>query len=340
MLEKGIKMGPIGRNELKQLAKKYLGGTATPEEKELLNQWYDTIHDGDQLEVVSAADSEADVKMRIYENLHSEIINQKLKDNTMPVNHSASVIKMIRWSAAAAVVFLFAGIAWYANKWVSKTTESASEQVTVTTQKITKLTLADGSSVWLNAHTTFKYPNSFNGKLREVQLIEGRAFFDVKHESEHPFVVKTKTLNITVLGTSFDVRTSAKEGMTKVNVITGKVGVTRPGHANEPAVMLLPKQEIVLNKMANQFIKGVTPDQVINLWCKSPLVFDQENLDNVFKAIEKQYNTHIQVADKTLLNERISITLSNQRLDTIMEILSFTKHFNYQIANDSTVVIK
>ncbi|TWJ02484.1 FecR family protein [Mucilaginibacter frigoritolerans] len=333
-------MGPIGRSELKQLAKKYLNGTATPEEKELLNQWYDTIHDGDQLEVVSAEDSETDVKMRIYENLHSEIINQKLKDNAMPGNRSASIIKMIRWSAAAAVVFLFVGIAWYANKLVGKTAASGSEQVTLTTQKITKLTLADGSSVWLNAHTTFKYPNSFKGKLREVQLIEGRAFFDVKHESEHPFVVKTKTLNITVLGTSFDVRTSAKEGMTKVNVITGKVGITRPGHANEPAVMLLPKQEIVLNKMANQFVKGVTPDQVINLWCKSPLVFDQENLDNVFKAIEKQYNTHIQVADKALLNERISITLGNQRLDTIMEILSFTKHFNYKIANDSTVVIK
>jgi transmembrane sensor len=334
-------MSPFGRNELKQLARKYLNGTATAQEKALLNQWYDTIHDGDQLEIVSAEDSETGVKMRIYENLRSEILVEKLKSDVLTKHRSASVVPMFKKiAAAAAALFLFAGIAWYADKLINKTKEDSSQQITLTTQKVTKLTLADGSSVWLNAHTTFKYPSSFKGKLREVQLIEGRAFFDVKHQTEHPFIVKTKTLNITVLGTSFDVRAYAKDGMTKVNVITGKVGITRPGHANEPAVMLLPKQEIVLDKMANQFTKGITPDAVINLWCKSPLVFDQENLNNVFKAIEKQYNTHIQVADKSLLDQRISITLSNQRLDTIMEILSFTKHFNYQIANDSTVVIK
>lgn len=333
-------MAPIDRNELKQLAKKYLTGTATPQEKALLDQWYDTIYDGDQPEVVSVDESAADIKMRIYENLRSEMIRQQFKDNEVQGRQKGSAARILKWSAAAAaIVFIFGGIILY-NKLIGKTGQNDTELVSITTKRITKLTLADGSSVWLNAHTIFKYPNNFKGKLREVQLIEGRAFFDVKHEDNHPFVVRTRTLNITVLGTSFDVRAYAKEGMTKVNVITGKVGVTRPGHANEPAVMLLPKQEIVLNKIANQFVKGTTPDPVINLWCKSPLVFDQENLNNVFKAIEKQYNTHIQVADKKLLDERISITLSNQRLDTIMEILSFTKHFNYQIANDSTVVIR
>ncbi len=153
-------------------------------------------------------------------------------------------------------------------------------------------------------------------------------------------MVKTKSLNITVLGTSFDVRAYQREGTTKVNVITGKVGISRPGHANEPAIMLLPKQQLVLNKVGSQFTKEITREPVVNLWCKSPLVFEQENLENVFKAIEKKYNTHIEVGDKKLLNERISITLNNQRLDTIMEILSFTKKFNYKIANDSTVVIK
>jgi transmembrane sensor len=334
-------MALIDRDELKQLAKKYLAGTATPQEKALLDEWYDAVHDGDQFEVVSADESETDIKMRIYENLRSEMIRQQFKDNKAMGRKRGLAAQMLKWSAAAAaaVIFVFGAIALY-NKLATKNEQHDAGLVYLTTKKITKLTLADGSSVWLNAHTVFKYPVNFKGKLREVELIEGRAFFDVKHEDNHPFVVRTRTLNITVLGTSFDVRAYAKEGMTKVNVITGKVGVTRPGHANEPAVMLLPKQEIVLNKIANQFTRGTTPDPVINLWCKSPLVFDQENLNNVFKAIEKQYNTHIQVADKKLLDERISITLSNQRLDTIMEILSFTKHFNYQIANDSTVVIK
>ncbi|MDB5088790.1 MAG: hypothetical protein JWR09_2784, partial [Mucilaginibacter sp.] len=146
--------------------------------------------------------------------------------------------------------------------------------------------------------------------------------------------------NITVLGTSFDVRTYQKEGTTKVSVLTGKVGITLTGNTHQRAIMLLPKQQIVLSKAGNQLKKEITRESVVNLWCKSPLVFEQENLNNIFKAIEKQYNTHIKVDNKKLLDERISITLGNQRLDTIMEILSFTKHFKYQMANDSTVVIK
>jgi ferric-dicitrate binding protein FerR (iron transport regulator) len=200
--------------------------------------------------------------------------------------------------------------------------------------------LPDGSKVWLSAHSIFKYPKVFLGKTRQVELVEGRAFFDVKHQSDHPFIVKTESLNITVLGTSFDVSANQKEGTTKVSVVSGKVGVTFNGKRNQHAIMLLPKQQIVLSNANNQIKKEPAQEAVVNLWCKSPLVFEQENLNNIFKALEKQYNTRITVDNKQLLDERISITLSNQHLDTIMAILSFTKHFKYQIANDSTVVIK
>ena len=104
--------------------------------------------------------------------------------------------------------------------------------------------------------------------------------------------------------------------------------------------MLLPKQQLVLSTLTNQLSKQVTKEIAVNAWCKSNLVFDQEQLGNVFSVLEKKYKTKINVNNKNLLNERISITLSNQHLDTIMQILSFTKHFNYQMANDSTVVIK
>jgi ferric-dicitrate binding protein FerR (iron transport regulator) len=329
----------MDRSELQRLAKKYLDGTATPGEKELLNEWYENIHDGDA-EVVSAESSEAEIKQRIFENIRKSM---PVTDRRPEVNAKKPVMQrrlIISISSAAAAILLLLGGLGLLHKRSNVDGYAGSQMVNVIAGKIMKITLPDGSLVWLNAHSVFKYPNHFKGKLREVQLVEGRAFFDVKHEDEHPFVVKTKNMNITVLGTSFDVRTYQKEGTTKVSVITGKVGITRPGHEDEPAVMLLPREQVVLSHITSELKKEPVKETVVNLWCKSPLVFEQENLDNVFKAIEKQYNTHIQVADQSLLNERISITLGNQRLDTIMEILSFTKHFNYQIANDSTVVIK
>ncbi|NNU33238.1 FecR family protein [Mucilaginibacter sp. S1162] len=203
-----------------------------------------------------------------------------------------------------------------------------------------QILLADGSKVWLNAGSIFKYPKNFNGKVREVELIEGRAFFDIKHMTDHPFLVKTHNLNVTVPGTSFDVRSYQREGKTKVSVVTGKVGITLLNEPKKPAIMLLAKEEIVLNTTTKHIAKAQTKEAIVNLWCKDVLVFDREDLSNVFKAIEKKYNTKITVTDKDLLKERISITLGNQRPDTIMEILSFTKHFNYKMANDSTVVVK
>jgi transmembrane sensor len=331
----------MDRIELKRLAKKYLNGTATLLEREQLNQWYEAIHNAEQTEIINTEteQTEAEVKQQIFDKIRERIILEKLDEEKIK-GHSGFVKKMaFRIASAAAVIFIIGGFLWYLTR--RQTENIAGNNVlTVTAKKVIKITLADGSDVWLSAHTVFKYPRSFTGKVREVELIDGRAFFDVVHKAGHPFFVKTKTLNITVLGTSFDVRTYQKEGTTKVSVISGKVGVTVPGQPETAAVMLLPKQQVVLSKATSQLTKAPANEMVVNLWCKNPLVFDQENLDSVFKAIEKQYNTHIEVADKKLLNERISITLGNQRLDTIMEILSFTKHFKYQIANDSTVVIK
>ncbi|WP_428330267.1 FecR family protein [Mucilaginibacter sp.] len=332
----------MDKTELRILAKKYLNGTATSEEKELLSQWYNTINNDELTELVTVdeEETERDIKERIFSNIRN-VIDQEKKAQIKVTKKPAVLRQMIvRISAVAAAVLILVTGVWYFNTTNKQAAKLAPEFVNITAKKVTKITLPDGSRVWLNANSVFKYPTNFTAKLRQVELVEGRAFFDVKHQVNHPFIVKTKSLNITVLGTSFDVRTYAREGTTKVSVITGKVGITRPGHVNEPAVFLLPKQQLVLNKVTKQLITVPTPEPVVNLWCKAPLVFDQENLDNVFKAIEKQYNTHIEVDDKSLLDERISITLSNQRLDTIMEILSFTKHFKYQIANDNTVIIK
>lgn len=328
----------MNKTELQQLAQKYLDGTATAEEKRLLDQWYNTIHDDDQIVnvAIEEPESEADIKQRIFANLH-----QKIKQEPEPRVYPGVLRRLyVQIASVAAAIIIISSAAWYFSR-VNPTVEQADTAlVNIVAPKIMEITLADGSKVWLNARSVFRYPKTFGSKNRQVELIEGRAFFDVKHQTSHPFIVKTKSLNITVLGTSFDVRTYQKEGTTKVSVLTGKVGITLTGNTSQHAIMLLPKQQIILSKANNQLKKEITRESVVNLWCKSPLVFEQENLNNIFKAIEKQYNTHIKVDNKKLLDERISITLGNQRLDTIMEILSFTKHFKYQMANDSTVVIK
>jgi transmembrane sensor len=332
----------MDKNELQLLAQKYLDGTATPEEKQLLDQWYDTIHTGWTETVDTERDeTEADVKQRILDNL-----NQKLFSKAEPekvIKPGSTIKRLSLWigSAAAVLALTFFTWSWYNQNNTSKISLIDKQVVNVPLNKIMHLTLPDGSRVWLNAGSVFRYPAKFTGKTRVVELVEGRAFFDVRHQTQHPFIVKTQNLNITVLGTSFDVRSYKKEGTTRVTVVTGKVGITMPGKANRQAIMLLPKQQVVLTHSTNQLVKDVSHEARINEWCRNDFVSDQESLGNVFKTIEKEYNIKINVENRKLLNEQVSVKLNNlQPLDTIMLTLSFTKHFKYQMANDSTVIVK
>jgi transmembrane sensor len=331
----------MDRNELNKLAQKYLDGTATPEEKRLLDQWYDTIHTGwPEMVDLEEPETEADIRRRMFDNLRNELfVKTPAKAEHSPL---FSIKRMAKWVGAAAAVLalIYFVRPGYDPDSTTKTLVIEKKVVQVPLNRVMRLTLPDSSKVWLNAGSVLRYPKSFAGKTRVVELIEGRAFFDIRHQSHHPFIVKTNNLNITVLGTSFDVRSYKKEGTTRVSVVTGKVGITMPNRANGQVIMLLPKQAVVLSNITNQLVKEPVQEAEINAWCKNNFVFEQESLNNVFKALEKEYHAKITVDDKKLLNERISIKLNNQHLDTIMEILSFTKHFNYQMANDSTIIIK
>ncbi|MCC8424904.1 FecR family protein [Mucilaginibacter sp. UR6-11] len=328
----------MSTNELKRLAQKYFAGTASAEEKQMLHQWYDETNYG-WVEAVNnnSPETEEQVKQRIFSDLQKRIALEK--EIEPPIIRRKFNFKRLAWQTASIAAIFIAG--FFALRPADKPLIAEKHYVVnAPLNKVISVILPDGSKVWLNSGSIFKYPKHFTGKVREVELVEGRAFFDVRHMDHLPFIVKTKNLNVTVLGTSFDVRSYKREGTTKVSVVTGKVGITIPCQPTKPAIMLVAHEEVIINPATKYVVKEPVRENVVNLWCKNVLVFDQENLNNVFRAIEKKYNTKITVEDKNLLNERISITLGNQRLDTIMEILSFTKHFNYKMANDSTVVVK
>ncbi|MNY55024.1 hypothetical protein D3C86_1909620 [compost metagenome] len=102
--------------------------------------------------------------------------------------------------------------------------------------------------------------------------------------------------------------------------------------------MLLPKEQVVLSNIKNHLIKAVAPEIAVNAWCNSKLVFEQETLRNVFSVLEKKHHLKIITENPELLDERISITLGDQDLVSTMDILSFTKHFKYQKANDNIII--
>ncbi|MDN3579655.1 FecR family protein [Mucilaginibacter flavus] len=328
----------MDKDQVKLLAKKYMEGTASAEEQALLNQWYDAVHQHeDEPLLVDNHQSAEEVKQRIFDSLQQKLQIESATGHTRKTKYVV-LKRLTQVAAAAAVVAIGFFVFKPADKPIAPKV-AQNQVVNVPVNRVLHITLPDGSRVWLKAASVFRYPKSFDGKTRLVELVEGRAFFDIKHQSDHPFVVKTKNLDVNVLGTSFDVSSYKKEGKTRVSVVTGKVGITMPDSKDKKAIFLLPRQAIVLNYATHHVVKEIV-NQPVTAWCKNNTVFEQEKLENVFKALEKEYNTTITIENKKLLDERISIVVGSQHLDSIIQVLSYTKHFKYQIANDSTVVIK
>ncbi|MDR3693780.1 FecR domain-containing protein [Mucilaginibacter sp.] len=318
-------------SKAKILLEKYKAGICTPDEIALLESWY--LKE-------AAKDISADA---INFDKIIDLNPQDLDLNTSPFTPPARVRHIKLWQVAASIALIACmGIFAYQYRNAFKNNQPQSNYVVNKTPKgaIQKIVLPDGSTVWVNAGSVFKYPGKFEGKLRTVELVDGQVFFDIKHMADHPFVVKTGKLNITVLGTSFDVKSYKNEKITRVSVLTGKVGISVRGAINKPAIMLLPAQQIILNNATDDLVKGTTKAEAIDSWRKNVMVFDDENLDLVFKALERKYNTKINVEDPELLDQHISIKLNAQPLNNILEVLSFTKHFKYEMPNDSTVIIK
>ena len=126
----------------------------------------------------------------------------------------------------------------YTSKVAENTPAEVVETHTLTTPhgKDFKLTLADGTIVWLNAESRLEYPSRFVGSERRVKLT-GEAYFQVTKDASHPFVVETEQLQARVLGTELNVR-SYKAADSQVTLINGKVEVCADPAKNEYTQLL------------------------------------------------------------------------------------------------------
>ncbi len=237
-------------------------------------------------------------------------------------------------------------------------------QNTVSTRKGSKsdIQLPDGTKAWLNADSKLTYDENFRGELREVYL-EGEAYFDVVKDKTRPFIIHTKTIDIRVLGTAFNVRAYESEKNTETALFRGSVEVTL--HNNpEKKIVLKPNEKLMVNNKSLQFntnsdTKKTTDNNLAfnitvgkvhfqvkdssaleTLWIKNKLVFDAESLEEVAGKIERWYNVKVVInGDEGLKSTAYSAIFENETLAQVMEALKITGNFKYNI-NKDTVIIK
>lgn len=309
--------------EIKKLAAKLLQGKATNEEKQILHNWYDrkNIHEDEQIEL-----SGSSPKNRMYKTIQSHL-STKVNEGIQNTNHA---YRKWVWSAAIALILITASIMYF-----SIPDNTAGEIITlkVPLGNMEKIILPDSSVAWVNAGSHIRYPERFPKSERKVELIDGQAFFDVVEGEDWPFVVVTHKLKVSVVGTSFEVKSYDEESSTIVGVQSGKVTIH---HQNQEKVFpLQPGDQIVVDNNTGDMTKSDRDPQTIGVWKDNQLLFEDEPLRTVLLALERKYNVDIITADSEMLGLPVSIKLNTQPLTDVLDVLGFSLDFKYEMLPDS-----
>jgi len=196
------------------------------------------------------------------------------------------------------------------------------------------LVLSDGTKVWLNAASKISYPKDFETQNTRDVYLEGEAFFDVAHNENKPFIVHTSSINIKVLGTSFNVKSYFDEKTIETTLVQGKVRIEQSdGKGNSIGdVELKPNQRAVFNKESKIInIKEVVADNSLS-WKRERLVFDEESIDNVILQMERWYNVKIYVKNKGNLDCKLTASIENESLEEILNLISIAHNIQYSIS--------
>ena len=204
---------------------------------------------------------------------------------------------------------------------------SVTNRVIIPYGKSSQLTLSDGTLVWLNAGSQLMYPSVFGEKQREVLLI-GEAFFEVVKDEGKPFVVRTESADITVLGTSFDISAYPDDQMFQAVLVSGSVGVqAKKGKVfrGKGQMVLIPNQMFTLDK--NSGVNYVNTVKVASYtsWKEGMFNCEKQDLSRVIRRLERYYNKKIHIKDPLLGSYKISGKLDLK--SDISEVLDVLQAF-------------
>jgi ferric-dicitrate binding protein FerR (iron transport regulator) len=368
----------------------YLAGEATPEEIEELEWAFHSNPDLRRMAGLLHGLRQSPLK-GISEEEEQQMLKRGLQQFTNPPIRSLPVIKRISadetatpmgpvipggagpgrrarlfpWMAAASVLVLIAGVIFY-SRTVKRSSAVSTTPTAIAAARGSKkfMQLADGSKLWLNAGSRIVFSPGFAAGNREMTL-EGEAFFDVKHDERHPFIIHTGQLDVRVLGTTLNVRAYPGDSTMETTLISGKVEIDVPGDA-QSSIILHPNEKVtipvgraafpaerpdsaiagqganmpVTNTPIKFFCRPIEPDRTDGTitetsWVSNKLVFRQETLAGMATRLERWYDVKIIFDNERFRNDTLSGTFPEEPIGDVMHALQITAGFHYRIDKDT-----
>jgi ferric-dicitrate binding protein FerR (iron transport regulator) len=288
----------------------------------------------------------------------NELLAGQLDREVQPVAEERSVSsgKFVRRTAIAAFILLLACAGWFFMKARQSHTAVvyAMNEIVAPKGSKTQITLADGTSIWLNAGSRLLYPKSFSLENRQV-FLTGEAYFKVVHNERYAFVVHTAEADIVDLGTTFNVKAYAGNPTTETTLIEGAVEVILKKDRGKK-ILMQPKEKLIVHHLSKKAKHGrdeqneqifevskivpfaKTNDIVETAWVENKLIFRNQKFEELAKDMERRYNVRIVVTDERVNNYYLTGIFKNENIVEALKLLQVIAPFKFEINNEQIII--
>lgn len=313
----------------KETLYRYFEGMASREEEEAVYRWLDA----------SAGNEEDLLKEREFFDamiLAGSAEDAKEKKVEVQKHFGIRIHLFVREVLkVAAVVAITVACGLYFHLADKKELLSAMNTISVPVGQRVNLKLPDGTLVWLNASSEIVYPAVFSGGKREVRL-NGEAYFEVTHNIENPFVVRTEKCDIEVLGTKFNVEAYSNSNNFSTALMEGSVKVTGNDSSSRP-VLLKPDQEVRL-KDGRLMVSSINDYDQFR-WREGLVCFKDVAFNELMTRFEKCYGIQIVVENRHLEEYTCSGKFRiSDGVDNALRILQRDARYTFERNEDNSII--
>ncbi|MFV0323302.1 MAG: FecR family protein [Bacteroides xylanisolvens] len=305
-----------------ELLLKYISGKATKQETEEVVTWIDS--DPDNLKKF----------MSLRKSYDALIWQDADKPCAKTVKKRTLQIAMKGIMRIAAVFVIAFGLSYIVLQVLQE--ENISMQtVSVPAGQRTQVTLADGTTVWVNGKSTLTFPSRFASQTRNVQL-DGEAYFEVQKDPKKQFIVSTAhQSSIRVLGTKFNVKAHKDAEDVITTLIEGKINFefNNASHQQE-YITMKPGQKLVYNSQNRKPQLYTTSGEKEFSWKDGKIIFDQTPLRDALNNLAETYNVTFVILKNVPDDDSFSGEFINKSLEQILNYIKASSKINWRYLNN------
>lgn len=309
---------------------RFLSGEATTDDKAAVSGWAKEAADNaDELFAMERmADAVAAQGMSRERVAHAE---KRLFDMIAAEERPRARRVWLRYAAAIVGVVIMVAAGWAgADAWQRHAESMAMAVAQAPADSNMIVSLSDGTRVWLRKGSSLRYPKEFDGRdTREVTL-DGEAFFEVSENPHHPFTVRSSDLDVTVLGTVFNMNSGRDGGDAEVSLAKGRVRASATGDGG--SIVLRPGQKATVDRQTGFLQVSEADAYADGLWHEHKTPFRNANLKYIAKQLETMFGVKVILHDGLDMTRRYNGVIDEREsVDSVLNLLGNALPITYKI---------